>query len=68
MVVRNGQLVYAAWTQLGDRVQINSLSIQNGESVVHMVTHGPNDPVCCPTQQVAQSYALQGDELVPTSE
>jgi len=67
MVVRNGQPYDAAWTQLGDRVQINSLSIENGEIVVDMVTHGPEDPLCCPTQQVVQTYALQGDELLQTS-
>ncbi len=68
MVVRNGQPHDAAWTPLGDRVQINSLAIQNGEILVDMVTHGPEDPMCCPTQQVVQTYALQGDELVLTSE
>jgi hypothetical protein len=68
MVVRDGRLYDAAWTQLGDRVQINSVAIQNGEIVVDMVTHGPNDPQCCPTQQVVQTYALQGDQLVQTSQ
>ncbi len=64
MVERDGQPYDVAWTQLGDRVQINSLSIQNGEIVVDMVTHGPDDPMCCPTQQVVQTYELQGSELV----
>ncbi len=68
LVEQDGQPHDVAWTQLGDRVQINSLSIQNGEIVVDMVTHGPDDPMCCPTQQVVQTYALQGEELVQTSE
>ena len=68
MVVRDGEPYDAAWTQLGDRVQITSVSIENGKILVDMVTHGPEDPQCCPTQQVVQTYALQGDELVQTSE
>jgi hypothetical protein len=68
MVERNGQLHDVAWALLGDRVQINSLSIEDNEIVVDMVTHGPDDPMCCPTQQVVQTYALQGDALVQTTD
>ena len=35
--------------------------------MVEMITHGPDDPMCCPTQRVVKSYALQGDQLVETS-
>jgi len=52
---------------LGDRVKIGALSIAGGEIVVDMVTHGPDDPMCCPTQRVVQRYALQGDALVQTA-
>jgi hypothetical protein len=68
MIEQDGQPHDAAWTQLGDRVQVNALSIQNGEIVVDMVTHGPDDPMCCPTQQVVQTFALQGEELIKASE
>jgi hypothetical protein len=68
MVEKNGQPHDVAWTQLGDRVQINSLAIEGSKITVDMVTHGPDDPMCCPTQQVVQTYALQGKELVQTSE
>jgi uncharacterized membrane protein len=64
----DGQPHDIAWAQLGDRVQINSVSIQDGEIAVDMVTHGPDDPMCCPTQQVVQTYALQGEELVLMTE
>jgi len=67
VVNQDGKPVNVASTSLGDRVKINSFSIENGEVVVDMITHGPNDPMCCPTQQVVQKYALQGDELVQTS-
>jgi hypothetical protein len=68
MVDRDEQPYDIAWTQLGDRVQINSLAVEGDEIVVDMVTHGPDDPMCCPTQQVVQTYALQGEELTRTSE
>ena len=68
MVDRDGQPFDVAWTQLGDRVQMNSLAIEGDEIVVDMVTHGPDDPMCCPTQQVVQTYTLQGVELIKTSE
>ena len=68
MVDRDGQPYDVAWTQLGDRVQINSLAVEGDEIIVDMVTHGPEDPMCCPTQQVVQAYALQGEELTMTSE
>jgi hypothetical protein len=54
-----------ATTLLGDRVKVNSVRIEENLIVVDMVTHGPNDPMCCPTQQVVQRYALEGNELVP---
>jgi len=68
MVERQGEPYDLAWTYLGDRVQINSLTIKDDQIAVDMVTHGPDDPLCCPTQQVVQTYALQGEELVLTSE
>jgi heat shock protein HslJ len=52
---------------LGDRVKIKSLTIQNGEVVVDMLTQGPNDPMVNPTQEVVETYKLQGNKLVPTS-
>ena len=68
MVERDGQPHDVVWTQLGDRVEINSLAIEENEIVVDMVTQGPDDPMCCPTQQVVQTYALEGESLVQTSD
>jgi heat shock protein HslJ len=50
--------------QLGDRVQIKSLLIENGEIVINMLIQGPGDPMCCPTQYVSNHYVLQSGELV----
>lgn len=67
MGTEDGQPVEVANTFLGDRVQINSIAIQGNQTVVDMVQAGPDDPMCCPTQQVVKTYELQGDQLVETS-
>jgi hypothetical protein len=62
-----GQPKNVALTDLGDRVKINALSIQSGEIVIDLVTHGPNDPACCPTVKKIATYALVGNKLVEKS-
>jgi heat shock protein HslJ len=64
---KGGQPVHVATAPLGDRSQIGAVRIENNEIVVEMITHGPDDAMCCPTQQVVQSYALEGEQLVLTS-
>lgn len=67
VVDQDGQPVNIATTMLGDRVQVNSVAFQDGQIVVDMITQGPDDPMCCPTQQVLQTYALEGDSLTLVS-
>jgi heat shock protein HslJ len=67
VVEQDGAPVNVATTLLGDRVQIKALSIAGNEIIVEVVTHGPEDPMCCPTQDAVQTYALEGQELVKTS-
>lgn len=59
---------HVATAFLGDRVELKSISIESGVITVDMVTHGPDDPFCCPTLEVTQEYELQGDQLVQPSE
>jgi hypothetical protein len=59
-----GQPKNSAITDLGDRVKINSLSIHAGEIIIGMVTHGPDDPSCCPTVKKIATYTLVGNKLV----
>jgi hypothetical protein len=58
MINQGGVPVQAGVAQLGDRVQVNSLAIQAGRVMLDMLVQGPNDPLCCPTQPVTQSYQL----------
>jgi uncharacterized lipoprotein YbaY len=43
---------------LGDRVQIQSLAVQDSQLVVDLITQGPNEPLCCPTQPASRTYAV----------
>lgn len=63
----DGRPVNVATASLGDRAQIQSLAIVGDEILVDMITHGPEDPMCCPTQHVVETYALEGDQLLQTS-
>jgi predicted small lipoprotein YifL len=58
---------HVASAELGDRAKIESVMIESGEITVDMLTHGPEDPMCCPTVEATQRYKLQGDTLVQIS-
>ncbi len=63
----NGHPTNVASTLLGDRVKINSIDIVGDQIVIDMVKQSADDPMCCPTQQVVQTYELKGDQVVQTS-
>ena len=48
---------------LGDRINLTSLGIQDDKIVVGMTTQGPDEAMCCGTQRVLNTYALNGDKL-----
>ena len=60
----DGTPVNVADAPLGDRVQVQSLAIADNQITVEMLAQGPDDPMCCPSQQTTQVYELQGDTLV----
>jgi heat shock protein HslJ len=62
--VQDGAPVTMASTLLGDRVVVNSVSIENDTIYVDMVTHGQDDPACCPTEETVAAYQLLGEQLV----
>jgi putative lipoprotein len=64
VINEKGSPQHVASQRLGDRVRVKSLSVRSGEIIVQMMTHGPMDPMCCPTLQVTQNYILQEDKLV----
>ncbi|MFM8321559.1 MAG: META domain-containing protein, partial [Chloroflexota bacterium] len=66
-LLSDGTPVSLAYTFLGDRVKINSLQMQDGLVTVDLLAQGPDDPMCCPTQQQTRAYNLVDGELVQAS-
>ncbi len=64
----SGTLQYLTGKKLGDRVIINSITIQSGMIILDMITHGPNDPLCCPTLKKIIKYELSGNQLLEVGE
>jgi predicted small lipoprotein YifL len=62
-----GEPKHLATALLGDRAQVKSVVIESGRITVDMVTHGPDDPMCCPTVETTQKYKLEGDTLIQIS-
>ena len=60
----NGRPQNIATKLLGDRVKVKNISLKAGTITVDLITHGPDDPMCCPTLEVSQMYELQGNTLI----
>jgi hypothetical protein len=64
VINEDGIPVNVATQFVGDREQVQAISIEGNEITVDMVAHGPDDPMCCPTQEVTKVYQLQDNQLV----
>ena len=49
---------------LGDRVKVDSLRVSNRAVHLHLLTHAPDDPLCCPTQHEVETFVLHADTLM----
>jgi hypothetical protein len=64
VVNRDGQPYNVATTFLGDRTVINGINVlPSGEIHVDATVHGPEDPLCCPTQARTLRFQMVGEEL-----
>lgn len=61
---QNGVPYNISTVSLGDRVVIQSGYVQDGILGLTMLTHGPNDPLCCASQFTIASFRLDGSQLV----
>ena len=59
-----GEPQQAASLFLGDRVDVQSMLVQDGGVRVTMLTHASDDPLCCPTLQENREYRLENNRLV----
>ena len=53
---------------LGDRVNVQVIKIKNNHIVISMITHDPNNPMCCPTHEVVKTFAIKENKLVPVTD
>jgi len=68
VVDQGGKPVNVAIAELGDRVKVRSLFMEDDEIIVHMLTHRPMESACCPSLHVVHRYAVQDDKLVQVPE
>jgi hypothetical protein len=59
----NGLPVFLSSVMIDDRPLINSMTIENGEVYLDAVTHGFDDPGCCPQLSTTRRYALVNNRL-----
>jgi hypothetical protein len=64
----NGQPEQIAVKYLGDRTKIEALAIDGGDIKIRRITHAPEDPLCCPSQDVTEDYILRDNQLVTTEQ
>lgn len=48
---------------IGDRVQIQSASIQEQELLIQVIEAGPDDAACCPSNKALRRWTLEGARL-----
>ncbi|MHB8108625.1 MAG: hypothetical protein ACYDHW_01170 [Syntrophorhabdaceae bacterium] len=49
---------------LGDRVEMNGLSVTPEKIELKLTVPGPDDPSCCPTKKVTRQFKIMGGRLV----
>ena len=60
---RDGAPVQAGRVLLGDRARVESMAISSGEISANMLTHGPDDGLCCPSLNVTREFRLQAGRI-----
>ncbi|GAP12770.1 hypothetical protein LARV_00506 [Longilinea arvoryzae] len=63
----NGQPSNVSTVALGDRVVVESGTIQDGLITLNMRVQGPNDGMCCPSQSATWTFRLENGQLVKIS-
>lgn len=61
---REGKAVNSAVLYLGDRLRVHSLVIVDGEIVLDVTVHSPDDPMCCPSLRKERRFHLERGALV----
>jgi hypothetical protein len=65
VINQNGNPRNVATAFIGDRVKINTLSIEGNQIIVKILTRRENEPMASPpTLEVTRQYKLEGEKLV----
>lgn len=64
---QSGKPENVATLLMGDRLQVESVGVDGGTITVDAVTHAPDDPMCCPSQESTLTYEFRAGELVETT-
>jgi hypothetical protein len=64
VIDQGSALTSTAGSGLGDRTKIEKLWIENGQVMLDVIRHGPDDPMCCPTEAATLVYVVQNGNLV----
>lgn len=69
LVLNEGNLPprVAAQAFFGDRVVLDGFAIESGEAALNLLTQGPDDGACCPSQPASRRYRLEPDEALTVS-
>ncbi len=59
----NGVIANVATVNLGDRVKIDHVAFESDTVVVKMISHGPDDAMCCPTLETTRKFTLRDSLL-----
>jgi amidase len=52
---------------IGDRIQVKSLAIEGGQIVADLVVQGPDEPLCCASWNVRETFVVEDGALVQRS-
>jgi hypothetical protein len=63
VVEEAGMPVNPSTILLGDRVRVERIEVGDGVIDLTVVTHGPEDPMCCPSERHVWGYALDDGTL-----
>ena len=61
---KNGRPAHAASYRIGDRVAIDSVTVDREVVHLYIITQGPDDAACCPTLHVLRKVRLQNRTFV----
>ncbi len=63
LVKEDNRWVNKDLTTLGDRVEVEGLSMEGNTVTVSLIAHGPDDPMCCPTFAKELHYTIEEDRF-----